>query len=60
LVALILQNNSIADLSPLLANSGLGTDDSVMLIGNRIDCSGEAADIQALLDRGVVLNTDCD
>ena len=55
LSGLSLQDNAISDLSPLLANSGLGADDAISLRDNPIDCADQADNIQALLDRGVDL-----
>ena len=48
-----------SDLSPLVANTGLGGDDFVDVLGNPIDCTGHAGNIQALEDRGVTVEVDC-
>ena len=53
--ALSLHSNQIGDLAPLVANTGLGDGDVVWLADNPIDMSAQAANIQALEDRGVVL-----
>jgi Leucine-rich repeat (LRR) protein len=52
---LFADENSISDLSPLVANSGLVSGDDVTLWHNPIDCMEQAANIQALEDRGVDL-----
>jgi internalin A len=50
---------AVGDLSPLVANPGVGAGDTINLPGNPIDCAAQAANIQALRDRGVDLRVDC-
>ena len=52
---LSLHSNQVGDLSPLVANPGLGDGDVVWLADNPIDMGAQAANIQALEDRGVTL-----
>ena len=54
-----LRGNDIGDLTPLVANPGLGAGDAVYLGGNPIDCAAQAANIEALRSRGVQLDLDC-
>ena len=51
--------NNITDLSPLVANAGLGDRDHVNVGDNPIDCLDQLANILALDNRGVDLRTDC-
>ena len=51
--------NQVSDLSPLVANSGIGDGDEVGLSSNPIDCTAQADNIQALRDRGVSLSSPC-
>jgi hypothetical protein len=55
LTTLSLHSNQIGDLGPLVQNTGLGDGDVVWLAENPIDMSEQAANIQALEDRGVTL-----
>jgi internalin A len=56
-----LGGNSIADLQPLVENQATFISDvEIDVSQNPIDCADQAAHIQALLDRGVVLYCDCD
>lgn len=51
-----LANNAIADISPLVANAGLGANDTVNLVGHRLDLtpnSDDQQDVDALVARGV-------
>ena len=59
LTTLWLAHNSITDLSPLVANPGIDAGDEVDVTDNPIDCEEQAANIQELLDRGVLLEVDC-
>ena len=43
----------------VVANVGLDMDDLVVSLGNPLDCTEQAANIQALEDRGVMLLTEC-
>lgn len=52
-------NNQITDLTPLVDNAGLDSGDIVSGKGNPLDCAAQAANIDALLARGVNLVTDC-
>ena len=53
-----LENNLIADLSPLLANTGLGSGDTVDIRGNNNLDTGDCADITTLTGRGVTVQHD--
>jgi Leucine-rich repeat (LRR) protein len=58
LTRLILDDNQISDLSPLVKNSGLDTEDVLLLGENNLDLSEGSQDmenIRALEDRGVVV-----
>jgi hypothetical protein len=56
-----LDSNQISDISPLVDNPGIETDDDVDITNNQLDCEDpdtlEA--IQTLEDRGVLLEHDC-
>ena len=53
-----LENNLIADLSPLLANSGLGSGDTIDVRGNNNLDTSDCADIATLTSRGVTIQHD--
>ena len=53
-----LENNLIADLSPLLANSGLGSGDTLDVRGNNLLDTSDCADIATLTSRGVTIQHD--
>jgi Leucine-rich repeat (LRR) protein len=55
LTTLSLHSNQVGDLGPLVRNAGLGDGDVVWLAENPIDLDAQAANIQALEDRGVTL-----
>jgi internalin A len=54
-----LSSNEINDVSPLVDNQGISESDWVDIYDNPIDCFEQAANIQALRDRGVDLDTNC-
>jgi internalin A len=54
-----LENNHITDLSPLVANSGIGSSTHIYVENNPIDCEEQADNIQKLREMGVFLYTDC-
>jgi internalin A len=54
-----LDANAITSLTPLVENTNLSIFDLVSLYDNPFDCQGQAANIQALLDRHVTLSSDC-
>ncbi len=60
LSTLNLNDNEIVDIGPLVANHGIDEGDNVGLSSNPIDCEAQADNIQALLDRGVLLTIDCE
>jgi internalin A len=55
-----LASNLITDLTSLVENPSISAGVLVRLVLNPLDCDAQAANIQALLDRGVVLYCDCD
>jgi len=57
LMTLELHNNSISDISPLVANLGLGSGDFITVFSNLLD-TGACPDLQALFDRGVSVQHD--
>jgi Leucine-rich repeat (LRR) protein len=59
LVHLVLDNNPISDLAPLVANPGLGTGDDVSILSANLNCAQQQKNIAALRSRGVTLTTDC-
>ncbi len=59
LTALNLRNNQITDISALADNTGIGSGDTVELHHNSLDCTDQAANVQALVDRGVDLWSEC-
>ncbi len=54
-----LSRNEINDVSPIVENLGISEGDWVDIYSNPIDCFEQAANIQALRDRGVDLDTHC-
>jgi len=52
---LLLSDNNISDLSPLVANSGLAAGDTVNLVGNPLSQQAINSDIPALEGRGVTV-----
>ena len=58
LTELLLQNNSISDLSPLVANTGLGSGDTVNVRQNRLSDQSIFTHIPALQSRGVTVEFD--
>ena len=48
---LFLNDNAISNLTPLVANPGLGAGDEIRLTFNPLD-TGDCADLQSLKDRG--------
>ena len=58
LKTLWLQNNWISDLSPLVANTGLGSGDTVDIRGNRLNDQSLHTHIPALQSRGVTVEFD--
>jgi len=59
LSVLNLSSNEIRDIGPLVDNPGIGEGDRVSIGDNPIDCTEQASNIQALLDRGVELTVYC-
>lgn len=59
LTSLNLSSNEITDITPLVENPGIGDGDEVSIMQNPIDCLDQASNIQALRDRGVILDTNC-
>ncbi|MCK9460831.1 MAG: hypothetical protein M0R80_14430 [Proteobacteria bacterium] len=55
LATLSLHSNEVSDLAPLVANAGLGEGDVVWLADNPLEMGEQAANIEALEDRGVTL-----
>jgi hypothetical protein len=58
LESLLLNNNQISDISPLVANSGLGTGDTINLQNNNLDLtpgSDDMNNIATLQSRGVTV-----
>ena len=51
-----LANNSISDLAPLVANTGLGSGDRVIMNGNPLSAASINTHIPALQVRGVEVN----
>jgi internalin A len=51
--------NQLTDLSPLAANPALETGDFVYVAQNQLACAAQAANIQAMQDRGVSVSSDC-
>ena len=51
-----LDNNQITDLTALVDNTGLGTDDTVSVIGNPLSAEATSTQIPALEARGVIVN----
>ena len=58
LTELLLQNNNISDLSPLVANTGLGSGDTVDVRQNRLSDQSLHTHIPALQSRGVTVEFD--
>jgi hypothetical protein len=54
-----LSMNEISDISPLVDNEGMGDGDTIYMTSNPINCTDQAANIQALRNRGVDLVVDC-
>ncbi|RJO66374.1 MAG: leucine-rich repeat domain-containing protein [Myxococcales bacterium] len=54
-----LTDNQVLDLSPLVSNAGLGGGDWIDLRGNPFDCGAQAANLQTLNNRGVLIDSDC-
>jgi Leucine-rich repeat (LRR) protein len=57
---LSLNSNSIYDITPLIANTGLGDGDTLDLSGNclKLDSGNDLSNIQALESRGVAVTSD--
>ena len=51
-----LDNNQITDLTALVDNTGLGTDDTVSVIGNPLSAEATSTQIPALEARSVIVN----
>ena len=58
LTALYLWDNNISDLSPLVANTGLGSGDTVSVRGNPLSYLSIGTHIPALQSRGVIVEFD--
>ena len=58
LVELYFQNNAVSDLSPLVANTGLGTDDELDIRGNPLSYPSIYTHIPALQARDVYIDFD--
>ena len=58
LVELYFQNNAVSDLSPLVANTGLGTDDELDIRGNPLSYPSIYTHIPALQARNVYIDFD--
>ena len=56
---LALDNNQISDISPLVANPGIGAGDVVYLEGNPLDVNSCASSIPTLEANGVTVYYDC-
>jgi Leucine-rich repeat (LRR) protein len=54
-----LSRNQITDLSPLVANPGIGSGATVDITNNPFLCAAQMQNIAALRQRGVVVTTDC-
>jgi internalin A len=59
LAELHLAYNNISDLSPLAAATGLNSLVLLDVFGNPIDCAEQAANIQAVAERGVQIESEC-
>jgi hypothetical protein len=59
LAALDMRGNLITDLGPLVANESLGWGSYVNAAQNPLSCTGQTANIQELVDRGVEIYCDC-
>jgi Leucine-rich repeat (LRR) protein len=59
LVHVVLDNNPISDLAPLVANPGLGIGDDVSILNANLNCAQQQKNIAALRSRGVTLKTNC-
>ena len=59
LESLDLSDNAITDVGALVANPGIGAGDRVYLYDNELDCAGQAANLAALLERGVDVHHNC-
>jgi len=55
---LALENNSISDIAPLVANTGLGSGDTINLRGNPLNAAAYSTHIPALQGRGVTVQFD--
>jgi hypothetical protein len=60
LLYLYLQENSVTDLTPLVGNVSFAEGCMAWFGGNPIDCGEQAANIDALMSRGVQILCDCD
>ena len=58
LIELSLENNSISDISPLVANAGLGSGDTVRLRGNPLSYQSIHTHIPTLQSKGVTVEFD--
>jgi hypothetical protein len=54
-----LSGNQITDVSPLVANPGIGSGATVDITDNPFSCAAQMQNIAALRQRGVVVTTDC-
>ena len=52
--------SQVSDLGPLVDNPGIGQNDWLMVDGTPLDCAAAAADLAALVDRGVNVYSDCE
>ena len=61
LTVLYLGYNSISDITPLVMNEGIGTDDSVAIDANALDCDDPITqnNLSTLFSRGVNLSYQC-
>jgi len=53
-------HNEIVDLTALVDNPGIDAGDKISVTSNPLDCEEQAENIAELLDRGVLLETDCE
>jgi Leucine-rich repeat (LRR) protein len=54
-----LENDRVTDLTPLVQNRSLANGANVILTEDPIDCTAQAANIQTLTARGVLVSSDC-
>jgi Leucine-rich repeat (LRR) protein len=59
LYRLDLDANPISDIAALVANAGLGSGDTVHLAGTSLSCDAQAANVTALVNRGVTVTSPC-